>query len=283
MPLSTLLLASAASVLSCLALPNTSTKENSLEPRKMLYLESHTCPQSIQESRHPSEPTTPESFPYRPHRIPRPRQCTIPEPPRRRMDHLLLLPTGRRGLLVLRIYKSRPPKQHLPTNRRNPRQRSRPPPHLPGPNLQPLAQTRPCKYEFGFNKTTPDLPRLQVYIEVSSMAFLTGLSRQANLTISKSALMAISQVETSHNIWSLLNVFNTSPFSDPADTVYPYANQILDTTNAFVVPGSCPKANPVYPNPRQGLPLLAFSKNSTSATGFKGPFCVLGCRQPAAV
>ncbi|GFG14798.1 hypothetical protein IFM61392_08642 [Aspergillus lentulus] len=76
------------------------------------------------------------------------------------------------------------------------------------------------------------------------MAFLTGLSRQANLTISKSALMAISQVETSHNIWSLLNVFNTSPFSDPADTVYPYANQILDTTNAFVVPARIAQARP---------------------------------------
>ncbi|GIK01773.1 hypothetical protein Aspvir_005814 [Aspergillus viridinutans] len=53
------------------------------------------------------------------------------------------------------------------------------------------------------------------------------------------------------NVWSLLDVFNTSPLSSPADTVYPYTNQILDTTNAFVVPGSCPKANPVYPNPRQ--------------------------------
>ncbi|GIJ87956.1 hypothetical protein Asppvi_006872 [Aspergillus pseudoviridinutans] len=124
----------------------------------------------------------------------------------------------------------------------------------------------PCKYEFGFNKSTPEtFLALQVYIEVSSEAFLTGLARQANRNISKSALMSISQVETRHNVWSLIDVFNTSPFSGPADTVYPYANQILDTTNAFVVPGSCPKANPVYPNPRQGLPLLAFSKNSTTA------------------
>jgi hypothetical protein len=124
----------------------------------------------------------------------------------------------------------------------------------------------PCKYEFGFNKPTPKtFLALQVYIEVSSMAFLTGLSRQANLTISKSAHMSIVKVETGHNVWSLLDVFNTSPFSGPADTVYPYANQILDTTNAFVVPGSCPKTNPVYPNPRQGLPLLAFNKNGTTA------------------
>ncbi|RHZ51801.1 uncharacterized protein CDV56_105507 [Aspergillus thermomutatus] len=124
----------------------------------------------------------------------------------------------------------------------------------------------PCKYEFGFNKSTPEIfLALQVYIEVSSMAFLTGLSRQANLNVSKSALMAVGQVETRHNVWSLIDVYNTSPFSGPADTVYPYANQILDTTNNFVVPGSCPKANPVYPNPRQGLPLLAFSKNGTTA------------------
>ncbi|GFF41276.1 hypothetical protein IFM51744_04750 [Aspergillus udagawae] len=124
----------------------------------------------------------------------------------------------------------------------------------------------PCKYGFGFNKATPEtFLALQVYIEVSSMAFLTGLSRQANRNISKSPLMSIGQVETRHNVWSLIDVFNTSPFSGPADTVYSYANQILDTTNAFVVSGSCPKANPVYPTPRQGLPLLAFSKNGTTA------------------
>ncbi|GIC87263.1 uncharacterized protein Aud_003647 [Aspergillus udagawae] len=129
----------------------------------------------------------------------------------------------------------------------------------------------PCKYEFGFNKTTLEtFLALQVYIEVSSMAFLTGLSRQANRNISKSALMSIGQVETRHNVWSLIDVFNTSPFSGPADTVYPYANQILDTTNAFVVPGSCPKANPVYPNPRQDLPLLAFSKNEYYAVFYHG-------------
>ncbi|KAF4447235.1 putative stress response protein rds1p-like protein [Fusarium austroafricanum] len=40
-------------------------------------------------------------------------------------------------------------------------------------------------------------------------------------------------------------------------TVFPYANQILDTTNAFVVKGSCTKENPPYPSPRQNLPRLS--------------------------
>ncbi|CAI7673495.1 unnamed protein product [Penicillium pancosmium] len=108
-------------------------------------------------------------------------------------------------------------------------------------------------------------PSLQVYLEVSSMAFLTGLARQANLNVSKSALMAIGQVETRHNVWSLIDIWNTSPFSGPSDTVYPYPNQILDSTNAFIIPGSCPDENPIYPSPRQDLPQLAFSKNGTTA------------------
>jgi hypothetical protein len=97
------------------------------------------------------------------------------------------------------------------------------------------------------------------------MAFLTGLARQANLNVSKSALMAIGQVETRHNVWSLIDIWNTSPFSGPSDTVYPYPSQILDSTNAFILPGSCPDDNPIYPSPRQNLPQLAFSKNGTTA------------------
>ena len=124
----------------------------------------------------------------------------------------------------------------------------------------------PCKYEFGFGKDAAAFLSLQVYIEVSSMAFLTGLSLQADLNISKSALMAIGQVETRHTAWSLIDVWNTSPFAGPSDTIYPYANQILDMTNGFVVPGSCPSQNPVYPSPRQGLPPMKFDRNGTTAT-----------------
>ncbi|KAJ5995524.1 hypothetical protein N7481_002501 [Penicillium waksmanii] len=123
----------------------------------------------------------------------------------------------------------------------------------------------PCKYQYDFDNNPGTWLALQVYLEVSSMAFLTGLARQANLNASKSALMAIGQVETRHNVWSLIDVWNTSPFSGPSDTVYPYPNQILDSTNAFIIPGSCPGDNPIYPSPRQNLPQLAFSKNGTTA------------------
>lgn len=126
----------------------------------------------------------------------------------------------------------------------------------------------PCKYQFGFTqpKSAQVFLGLQNFIEVSSMAFLTGLSVQADLNVSKGALMAIGQVETRHTAWSLIDVYNTSPFSGPADTVYPYANQILELTNQFIVPGSCPSQNPVYPSPRQHLPTLDYNRNTTKAT-----------------
>ena len=123
----------------------------------------------------------------------------------------------------------------------------------------------PCRYEFGFNASASAFLALQVYIEVSSMAFLTGLSLQAKANISKSALMAIGQVETRHNTWALLDVYNTDPFSGPSDTIYPYANQILDVTNAFIVSGSCPAENPMYPAPRQDLPRIDIIGNGTTA------------------
>ncbi|EKG18020.1 hypothetical protein MPH_04710 [Macrophomina phaseolina MS6] len=44
----------------------------------------------------------------------------------------------------------------------------------------------------------------------------------------------------------------------------PYANQILDVTNEFIVPGSCPSENPVYPSPRQNPPPLSFNINAST-------------------
>jgi hypothetical protein len=123
----------------------------------------------------------------------------------------------------------------------------------------------PCKYAYGVEKSPKGWLALQTYLEVSSMAFLTGLSNQADLNVSKSALMAIGQVESRHNAWSLINIFNTSPFSGPSDTIYPYANQILDLTNNFILSGSCPSENPVYPSPRQNLPQIEFYSNGTTA------------------
>lgn len=122
----------------------------------------------------------------------------------------------------------------------------------------------PCKYDYDFNKNPQIWLALQTYLEVSSMAFLTGLSNQADLNVSKSALMAIGQVESRHNTWSLIDVYNTSPFAGPSDTVYPYANQILDLTNNFIVSGSCPSENPPYPSPSQNLPQLVFYGNETT-------------------
>ncbi|KAJ9353867.1 hypothetical protein DTO027B9_5080 [Paecilomyces variotii] len=124
----------------------------------------------------------------------------------------------------------------------------------------------PCKYQYGFGSNTSIFLALQVYLEVSSTAFLTGLAREASLNVSKSALMAIGQVESRHNAWSLIDMWNTTPFSGPSDTIYPYPNQILDLTNAFIESDSCPIENPVYPNPRQNLPPLAIRKDVSAAT-----------------
>lgn len=125
----------------------------------------------------------------------------------------------------------------------------------------------PCKYDFGFSSPESWLAE-QVVIELSSMAFLTGLVQQAQTNASRAALLAVAEVETRHNTWALIDIWNTNPFAGPVDTVYPYANQILDITNQFVVEGSCPKENPVYPSPVQHLPPLAF--NAKTSDGHPG-------------
>lgn len=114
----------------------------------------------------------------------------------------------------------------------------------------------PCKYEFPFDDAASYLA-LQTIIEVSSMAFLTGLELQARSDLARGALVAIAATETRHNTWSLMNNWKSSPFAGPSDTYFPYANQILDYTGSWVVNGSCPAANPIYPSPRQGLPKLS--------------------------
>lgn len=121
----------------------------------------------------------------------------------------------------------------------------------------------PCKYTFPFTTPTSFLA-LVTDIEVSSMAFLTGLALQAQLPSSKSVLIAIAETESRHNTWSLIDVWNIAPFAGPVDTVFPYANQILSTTNAFINPGSCPLANPAYPSPGQDLAFLAAAKGTKS-------------------
>ncbi|OJD35270.1 stress response protein rds1p protein [Diplodia corticola] len=121
-----------------------------------------------------------------------------------------------------------------------------------------------CKYEYGFTGAESYLA-LQVLLEVSSMAFLTGLVQEAQTNATKGALVAIAEVESRHNTWALIDVWGANPFAGPSDTVYPYANQILDITRVFIVPGSCPSGNPVYPSPHQNLPPLSFNMTTSTA------------------
>ncbi|CRG90881.1 hypothetical protein PISL3812_07927 [Talaromyces islandicus] len=126
----------------------------------------------------------------------------------------------------------------------------------------------PCQYNYGFDNNAEKFLAIQVLLEISSMAFLTGLIEQAKLTATKSVLVAIAETESRHNSWALIDVWKVNPFAGPSDTVYPYANQVLDLTNPFIVSGSCPKENPPYPSPNQHLPTLKFARNST--TGHPG-------------
>lgn len=126
----------------------------------------------------------------------------------------------------------------------------------------------PCKYDFSFNEDPETWLGLQVVIEVSSMAFLTGLAKEAKLSVTAASLVAVAEVESRHNTWALIETWNVNPFSGPIDTYFPHANQILASTNQFVVNGSCPKENPPYPCPNQHLPTL--SRNKKLGTGHPG-------------
>jgi hypothetical protein len=122
-----------------------------------------------------------------------------------------------------------------------------------------------CEYAFPFQDPTTFLA-IATLLEISSMAFLTGLVQQANLNVSKGALMAIAETESRHNTWSLIDIWDVSPFAGPSDTSYPYASQILAGTEAFIIPGSCPKANPVFPTPNQMLPTFTAGAGTVSLT-----------------
>ena len=118
-----------------------------------------------------------------------------------------------------------------------------------------------CEYHYGYTGALSYMG-IQTYLEVASMAFLTGFVTEATLDASKAALVAVGQTESRHNTWSLIDVWNTDPFAGPTDTVYPYANQILNLINRIIMPGTCPSANPPFPNPNQNLRLLDYYSNS---------------------
>ncbi|KAI0187632.1 hypothetical protein F4808DRAFT_445298 [Astrocystis sublimbata] len=124
----------------------------------------------------------------------------------------------------------------------------------------------PCRYDFAapVGGDAETFLAVATFIEVSSMLFLTGLVQTARLDTTRGALTAVSQVETRHEVWTLLDVWDEDPFGGPSDTVFPYPNEILDLTNRFVVPGSCPSANPPFPNPSQHLPPVGIAANTLS-------------------
>jgi hypothetical protein len=123
-----------------------------------------------------------------------------------------------------------------------------------------------CEYQFPYTDAASYL-ELGTLLEVSSMAFLTGLVLQAKLDASKATLVAIAEVESRHNTWSLMDVWQANPFAGPSDTIFPYANEILETTNLFIVNGSCPPENPPYPSPNQKLPFISNVGNATMKPG----------------
>ncbi|KAL2120189.1 hypothetical protein VTJ04DRAFT_4215 [Mycothermus thermophilus] len=120
-----------------------------------------------------------------------------------------------------------------------------------------------CKYLFPFQDPVSYLAYLTV-VEISSMAFLTGLVQDVVSDRSKGAIAAISQTEARHEVWALTNLWRESPFGGPSDTSFPYANQILYSTRGRIVPGSCPSENPEYPTPRQILPGLSAPPDTQS-------------------
>jgi len=122
-----------------------------------------------------------------------------------------------------------------------------------------------CKYQFPFTEPLGYLALMTV-LEISSMAFLTGLVQQPEIDMEKGAMLAIAEVETRHEVWALIEIWKENPFGGPSDTIFPYANEVLDSTNAFIVPGSCPPENPEFPHPRQKLPALSAGKDTKSLT-----------------
>ncbi|KXH68976.1 hypothetical protein CSAL01_10497 [Colletotrichum salicis] len=118
------------------------------------------------------------------------------------------------------------------------------------------------KYEYPFVDATSFLA-LTTYLEVASMVFLTGLVQEPKSEAAHGAMVAIATVRLRHETWSLLDVWGANPFSGPSDTVFPYANEILDLTNAFIAPERCSSANPEYPIPNKHLPAMS------AATGTK--------------
>ena len=121
-----------------------------------------------------------------------------------------------------------------------------------------------CEYQFGVTNAESFIVTLTL-LEIASMAFLTGLAQQAKTNITSGALTAIAETESRHNTWALMDIWDVDPFAGPSDTSFPYANQILYTTNQFIVPGSCPQENPPYPYPAQEISQFTYNPKTNSS------------------
>ncbi|KAL2017323.1 hypothetical protein VTK56DRAFT_2296 [Thermocarpiscus australiensis] len=121
----------------------------------------------------------------------------------------------------------------------------------------------PCKYKFPLSDPLAYLAFLTV-LEISSMTFLTGLVQQPKSDVGKGAMTALAATEARHETWALMDLWKTDPFAGPVDTMFPYADGILESTNILIVPGSCPPENPEYPRPRRHLPNLSAAANTES-------------------
>lgn len=120
-----------------------------------------------------------------------------------------------------------------------------------------------CRYNFPFTSPSAFMALMTV-LEISSMAFLTGLVQQPTNPAGRGAMLAIAETETRHEVWALMDVWRTNPFAGPIDTVFPYADEILGSTSSFIVPGSCPGLNPEYPTPNLRLPALSAGGETVS-------------------
>ncbi|KAL2073095.1 hypothetical protein VTL71DRAFT_10419 [Oculimacula yallundae] len=123
----------------------------------------------------------------------------------------------------------------------------------------------PCKYEFGFGDSAEAFIITLTLLEIASMGFLTGLTQQAQLDATKGALVAVAETESRHETWALMDIWKSNPFAGPTDTSFPYANEILDSTNQFIVPGTCPEENPEYPYPSQNLSQFTYNPKTNSS------------------
>lgn len=122
----------------------------------------------------------------------------------------------------------------------------------------------PCEYRFGLTDAKSFVSTMTL-LEIASMAFLSALVQQASTNETRGALVAIASTESRHETWALMDLWGVNPLAGPADTSFPYAHQILYTTNQFIVPGSCHDANPPYPFPAQEIAQFTYDAKTDSA------------------